>query len=126
MKKLILSAFFVGVGALAWLAVSQTASFSFKKWDSTLSSALSQGLREMGLSDADIFTQVHKIMKDDKGQWVAQTMSIQLPKGKDLAALKKSLEEAGAEVQEKIEGAQKRLIIKRGNRVFQEILVEPK
>ncbi len=111
------------MGILFWMALSRTASYSFKKWDASFDSVFRFSLREMGLSDADILSQYNQIKKDAHGEFISQNVTLKIPQGQSLEKLKDNFEKAGAQVTEDLTGPRKRLIIKRGNRIFQEILI---
>lgn len=121
MKKLITTFILIAVGAGAWGLVSQSARFSLKKWDATFESALRHQLDASGLTNQDLLSSVHEVMKDKEGDWTVHRLSIRLPDTQKREALKGVLEKSGARVTRDQTHPSEVWRVKRGSRTYQEI-----
>lgn len=121
MKKALLSAALIALGAGAWWVTARTARFSIKKWDAKFETVLRHNLTAIGLTDQDLLSSIHEIRKDARGEWVAHQLSVKAVSMEKQKELMKELEDAGARVEEKIIDNSPTWIVKRGSRVYQEI-----
>ncbi len=121
MKKTLLSIALVALGAGAWWITARTARFSIKKWDAKFETVLRHNLSAIGLTDHDLLSSVHEIRKDAKGEWVAHQLSIKPISEEKQNELRKELEDAGANVEERMIDKTPTWMVKRGSRVYQEI-----
>lgn len=126
MKKFLISIIVVGLGAGAWWITARTARFSIKKWDAKFETVLRHNLTDIGVGDQDLLSSVHEIQSDVNGEWVVHRLSIKPVAVEKQAELIKELEDAGANVEKKLQDNASVLIVKRGSRIYQEIRFTPK
>lgn len=123
MKARIATLALVAVGAGLWIALSNTARFSIKKWDAKFESVLRHAMNSTGLDDQNLIDSVHEVRKDVNGSWITHRISLEGADPADLRRLTAALERSGADVIERADpdGA-RRLVVRRGGRVYQEIV----
>ena len=121
MRKLTFSVLLVALGAAAWVVLSRTARFSFKKWDAAFDAIVRHDLTSFGLTDQDVLSSVHEQRKDRRGEWVTHRMSLASLTDDHQRALAERLSRAGAQVDTVTRGRKRVLVVRRGSRVTHEI-----
>ena len=120
MKRLLLSAFLVSVGASSWWMVSRTAHFSIKKWDAKFETVLRHSLDGFGLTTGDLLSSVHEVRRDDGGEWIVHRVRVRLPDDTRRRQLQQEFRSAGAEAVFR-PGTEPLLLVRRGGRLYHEI-----
>lgn len=126
MKKFLFSASLVLAGTALWWGLSNTARFSIKKWDAKFNSVLESSLTRLGVSNNDLLSSVNEIKNDAEGQYVLHHMTLKKVSPAKIKDLTTSLEESGATVRTVHEGKQIHLMVQRGARLYQDIVLLPK
>jgi hypothetical protein len=122
-RRLLWGGLFVALGAGLWWIAARTARFSVKQWDATMETAVKHALTSVGVADTDVLSSVHEIRRDKKGEWVVQRMSVAVKDRAALPVMARELESSGAQVQQTTLDGEPLLIVKHGERVYQEIQV---
>ena len=125
MKRLLVSLVLVSLGASFWWVLSRTARFSVKKWDAKFGTVLRHSLDDFGATNADVLSSVNRVQKDASGEWIVHRLQIRLSDPAKRRALEERLRSAGADVMSR-NGNDPALIVRRGGRVYQEILFAPR
>jgi len=125
MRKLFLSLFFVALGAGLWTITSQSARFSSKKWDAKFDTVMRSTLNDLGISNKNILSSVHEVSQSAQGTWVTHKLTLGDISREQKDALETALEDHGATVEERHQNGKTQLLVKRGSRVYQEILLSP-
>ncbi len=121
MRKLLVTAGLIGLGAGLWWITARTARFSIKKWDAKFETVLRHNLNSMGVTDQDLLSSINEIRKDNRGEWVVHRLALKMPDPAKQKALERELQDSGANTEEKVIDNTKTLIVRRGSRVYQEI-----
>lgn len=121
MRKLFFSLILVIVGSGLWWALANVARFSVKKWDAKFETVLRSSLSSSGLSNQDLVSSVHEMKRDRDGEWVTHKITLQLTDSKKMNDLEKSFEESGAKVERLKQNDNPVFLVRRGNRIYQEI-----
>ena len=121
MKKTISTLVFILVGSLSWWTLSNSARLSIKKWDAKYNTLLRHQLDHLGWSDEDVVSSVNQLKKSDDGVYLQHQWVIRNSNKKQIKALKKLLEKSGAHVESTVIDKNPTLLLKRGNRIYQEI-----
>ncbi|MBV9081007.1 MAG: hypothetical protein JO102_07835 [Elusimicrobia bacterium] len=125
MKRALVSALLIAVGAASWSLLARTARFSIKKWDAKFESVLRHSLDQAGASNGDVLSSVHEVRRDGGGEWIVHRMRIRLADPKKRHDVEESLRAAGADVSMRND-PEPTLFVRRGGRIYQEIGFAPR
>lgn len=120
MKRVLISAFLVALGASSWWVVSRTARFSIKKWDAKFETVLRHTLDGFGLTNAEILSSVHEVQHDEGGEWIVHRMRVRLADEARRRQLQEAFRSAGADVVQR-SGPEPFFQVRRGGRLYDEV-----
>ena len=125
MKTRIVSVALILCGSALWVVLSNTARYSIKKWDAKFESVVRHVLDDAGLSQKNLVSSVHRVRRDDAGEWVSHHVVLRGagPEIRDRVA--SVLGRSGATVEIRSAKDQTTLLVRRGGRLYQEIELLP-